>query len=108
MTTAAPSPTASTALPEPLPTPPRAAYQIYVRAEGQAVGSYTGYSPALAAALSAQDLLPFINPGTNTPYNQATIPLGPINSAFKARILRPTPPPAYSITKSPSASRTPG
>ena len=62
-------------------------FQIYIRGESQATGSYAGYSPGLAAALSAQDGLPFINPATGTPYNQATIPLGPIASVFRGRFL---------------------
>jgi hypothetical protein len=62
-------------------------FQLYVRGEGQATGSYAGYSPALASALAADDFLPFINPATGTPYNNATIPLGPIGSDFRGRIL---------------------
>jgi len=62
-------------------------FQFYVRGETQAAGSYAGYSPGLAAALAAQDSLPFINPATGTPYNQATIPLGPIGSVFQGRFL---------------------
>jgi hypothetical protein len=62
-------------------------FQLYVRGEAQAAGSYSGYSPGLAAALANQDELPFINPATGTPYNQPTIPLGPIGSVFQGRIL---------------------
>lgn len=62
-------------------------FQLYIRGESQAAGSYTGYSPGLAAALAAQDFLPFLNPQTGTPYNQPTIPLGPIGSTFSGRFL---------------------
>jgi len=62
-------------------------FQLYIRSEGNATGSYAGYSPALAAALSAEDSLPFINPLTGTPYNQPTIPLGPISPVLQGRIL---------------------
>jgi len=62
-------------------------FQLYIRGETQAAGSYAGYSPGLASALSAEDYLPFINPATGTPYSQATIPLGPIGSVFNGRFL---------------------
>jgi hypothetical protein len=62
-------------------------FQLYIRGESQATGSYSGYSPGLAAALANEDELPFINPLTGTPYNQATIPLGPIGSVFNGRLL---------------------
>jgi hypothetical protein len=62
-------------------------FQLYIRGEAQAAPSYSGYSSGLAAALANQDELPFIDPATGTPYNQATIPLGPIGSSFHGRLL---------------------
>lgn len=63
-------------------------FTLYARGEFQGAPSATGYSPTLAAILSNQvDLIPFINPATGQPYNQATIPLGPIAAKKDARIL---------------------
>ena len=54
-------------------------YVLYARGEFQAAPSSIGYSTDLARALSVNvDLIPFIDPTTNLPYNQATIPRGPI------------------------------
>ncbi len=62
-------------------------FTLYGRWEFQGAPSATGYSPALAQALSNIDEIPFINPATGLPYNQATIPMGPISSATNARLL---------------------
>ncbi len=62
-------------------------FLFYARGEFQGAPSATGYSPALALTLSNQDTVPFINPVTLLPYNQATIPLGPVPSATNGRLL---------------------
>src|SRR6266568_5163262 len=62
-------------------------FLIYVRGEFQAAPSATGYSAALAQTLSTVDGIPFINPATNLPYNQTTIPLGPISATTNGRLL---------------------
>ena len=60
---------------------------VYARGEFQSAPSGTGYSAALAQTLSSGDLIPFINPATGLPYNQATIPLGPIETTTEGRFL---------------------
>jgi hypothetical protein len=60
-------------------------FVLYARGEFQRSPSATGYSAALAQALSNQDGIPYINPVTGLPYNQATIPQGPIAAANYAR-----------------------
>jgi hypothetical protein len=70
-------------------------FTLYVRGEFQHAPSAAGYSAALAQTLSqgipgtgfVGDLIPFINPATNLPYPQATIPLGPIASQSHGRLL---------------------
>lgn len=70
-------------------------FALYVRGEFQGAPSATGYSTALAAALSCGtctgvlmgDQIPFLNPSTGKPYPQATIPLGPIATATQGRFL---------------------
>jgi hypothetical protein len=63
-------------------------FVIYARGEFQGAPSAAGYSPALAQTLSsAVDLIPFIDPNTGQPYNQATIPLGPISAKTQFRFL---------------------
>ena len=64
-------------------------FTFYVRGEFQGAPSGAGYSTALAENLSENvDLIvPFINPITNAPYNQPTIPLGPIAAATDGRLL---------------------
>jgi hypothetical protein len=61
--------------------------QLYMRGEFQRKPSAAGYSTALAQTLSDGDFVPFINPVSNLPYNQATIPLGPIASATNGRLI---------------------
>lgn len=62
-------------------------FALYVRGELQHAPSAAGYSSTLASELSSQDNIPFINPETNTPYPQATIPLGPIDTRTHGRLL---------------------
>ena len=63
-------------------------YVLYGRGEFQFAPSSTGYSTDLARTLSETvDVIPFIDPTTNQPYNQATIPRGPVPSATYGRWL---------------------
>ncbi|MHB1796508.1 MAG: capsule assembly Wzi family protein [Acidobacteriaceae bacterium] len=62
-------------------------FLLYARGEFRAAPGATGYSTALAQTLSNLDNVPFINPATGLPYNQATIPLGPIAVTADARFL---------------------
>jgi hypothetical protein len=63
-------------------------FTFYARGEFQGAPSATGYSSALAEILSTNvDGIPFLNPATGLPYNQPTIPLGPLGSAAQGRIL---------------------
>jgi hypothetical protein len=62
-------------------------YTLYARGEFQYAPSSTGYSPALALAFSRNDAVPYINPATGQPYNQATIPAGNISSTTTMRIM---------------------
>jgi hypothetical protein len=62
-------------------------FLLHVRGEFQGSPSATGYSIALAQTLANIDQVPFINPVTNLPYNQATIPLGPIGAATNGRLI---------------------
>jgi hypothetical protein len=65
-------------------------FVLYARGEFQGAPSATGYSSALAQALAAQDIGFYpvkINPITGLPYNQSTIPLGPIATTTDGRII---------------------
>jgi hypothetical protein len=62
-------------------------FVLHVRGEFQYAGSATGYSTSLAQALSNVDQVPFLNPTTGVPFNQATIPMGPIGTATNGRLL---------------------
>jgi hypothetical protein len=62
-------------------------FVLYARGEFQAAPSATGYSQALDQALSTVDATTFINAATGLPYNQATIPMGPIASTADARVI---------------------
>ena len=62
-------------------------FVLYVRGEFQGAPSATGYSPTLAQALSTVDGVLYLNPVTDQPYSQATIPMGPIGTATDGRIL---------------------
>lgn len=62
-------------------------YSLYARGEFQGAPSAAGYNPALAQLLSSHDTVPYLNPLTGLPYNQATIPQGPISSARNGRVM---------------------
>jgi hypothetical protein len=62
-------------------------FLLYVRGEFRAAPAASGYSTALAQSLSNADNIPFINPATGLPYNQATIPLGPISATADGRFI---------------------
>ena len=62
-------------------------FTLYVRGEFQGAPSASGYSAALAQELSAVDMISFINPSNGLPYNQSTIPLGPIAATTDGRFL---------------------
>jgi hypothetical protein len=62
-------------------------FTLYVRGEFQGAPSATGYSAALANALSTVDGTTFLNATTGLPYGQATIPMGPIGTATEGRFL---------------------
>jgi hypothetical protein len=62
-------------------------FTLYARGEFQGAPSAVGYSTALAQTLSTIDETTFLNPATGQPYNQTTIPLGPIATATQGRFL---------------------
>jgi hypothetical protein len=62
-------------------------FTLYARGEFEAAPSATGYSQALAQALSTVDNTTFLNPATNLPYPQATIPMGPIANTAIGRVM---------------------
>jgi hypothetical protein len=62
-------------------------FALYVRGEFEGAPSGAGYGAALAQTLSNDDLIPFLNPDTGLPYNQTTIPLGPITTSTDGRFL---------------------
>lgn len=62
-------------------------FVLYARSEFQGAPSSSGYSSAVAQALSAVDGTTFLNSLTGKPYSQATIPMGPINSTAHVRFL---------------------
>ena len=62
-------------------------FVLYARGEFQHAPSASGYSTALAEELSIADSSPFINPATGMPFNQATIPLGPVPAAQEGRLI---------------------
>ncbi|MGB6191728.1 MAG: capsule assembly Wzi family protein [Terracidiphilus sp.] len=62
-------------------------FTLYARGEFQFAPSATGYSLPLSQLLSNIDGVTFINPVTGLPYNQATIPMGPIDSTARGRWL---------------------
>jgi len=61
-------------------------FVFYVRGEFEAAPSATGYSQGLANTLSTVDATTFLNP-SGIPYNQATIPMGPIASTADGRVM---------------------
>ena len=62
-------------------------FLLHVRGEFQGVPSAAGYSTSLAQTFSGNDQVPFINPVTGIPYNQATIPLGPLAATTNGRFI---------------------
>jgi hypothetical protein len=62
-------------------------FVFYARGEFQAAPSADGYSQALGQALSTVDATTFLNAATGLPYNQATIPMGPIATTADARVI---------------------
>jgi hypothetical protein len=62
-------------------------FVLYVRGEFQGAPSATGYSRSLAQTLSAIDSTSFLNSATGLPYNQATIPMGPIAATTDGRFI---------------------
>src|SRR5579859_2984530 len=62
-------------------------FLLYVRGELQGAPGATGYSSALAQALSNVDGIPSIDPNTGQPYRQATIPIGPIGTTTQGRFI---------------------
>ena len=62
-------------------------FVLYARGEFQGAPSSTGYSAALAQALSTVDGTTYLNATTGIPYSQATIPMGPIATATHVRLL---------------------
>jgi hypothetical protein len=62
-------------------------FAVYVRGEFQGAPSAAGYSPALAQTLSELvDEIPYADTA-GVPYNQPTIPRGPIPTATQGRLL---------------------
>lgn len=62
-------------------------FALYLRGEFQGAPSAAGYPAALAETLSAVDLTTYLNPSSGLPYNQTTIPRGPIAAAGQGRFL---------------------
>ncbi len=63
-------------------------FTVYARGEFQHAPSADGYSSDLAQGISHDiDGIPFLNPVTGLPYNQETIPSGPIASTNTGRVL---------------------
>jgi len=63
-------------------------FVFYARGEFQGAPSGAGYSKPLANNLSTNvDLITFLNPVTNQPYSQPTIPLSPIGATTQGRLL---------------------
>jgi hypothetical protein len=61
-------------------------FLLYTRGEFQGAPSANGYSAALAQTLSTIDGTTYANP-SGIPYNQATIPMGPIGTATHGRLM---------------------
>jgi hypothetical protein len=62
-------------------------FLVYARGEFHGAPSSTGYSTALAQALSAIDIITYLNSATGLPYNQATIPQGPLATVTDGRVM---------------------
>ena len=67
---------------------PRGGFCSTRAASSRRAPSATGYSTALAENLSTNvDLIPSSDPATGLPYNQATIPMGPIRATTVGRLM---------------------
>jgi hypothetical protein len=62
-------------------------FTFYVRTEYQGAQSAAGYSSALADELASMDGTYSLNPATGLPFNQTTIPAGPISATNDGRFL---------------------
>jgi hypothetical protein len=62
-------------------------FVVYARGEFQQAPPGAGYSYKLSQTLLLNDFLPFIDPATGLPYNQAIIPLGPIAATHRGSVL---------------------
>jgi len=62
-------------------------FTFYVRGEFQGAPSAAGYSQTLAQALSTVDGTTFLNTASGLPYDQATIPMGPIATTTAGRVI---------------------
>jgi hypothetical protein len=62
-------------------------FLLYARGEFQYAPSATGYSQELAQTLSKIDYTSFLNPANGLPVNQATIPMGPIETTAHGRLI---------------------
>jgi hypothetical protein len=62
-------------------------FTLYARGEFQGAPSATGYSQLLAQELSTIDGTTFLNAATGLPYNQTTIPMGPIATITNGRFI---------------------
>jgi hypothetical protein len=62
-------------------------FLVYARGEFEGAPSATGYSTALAQALSAIDSTTYLDAATGLPYNQATIPQGALSATTNGRVM---------------------
>jgi hypothetical protein len=62
-------------------------FLVYARGEFHGAPSSTGYSTALAQALSKIDVTTYLDSATGLPYNQATIPQGPLATVTDGRVM---------------------
>jgi hypothetical protein len=62
-------------------------FGLYVRGEFQGAPSATGYSQTLAQTLSTIDGTTFLNTAIGLPYNQTTIPMGPITTTNNGKFI---------------------
>ena len=83
-------------------------FLIYVRGEFQGAPRQPAIRPRWPRRCSNADNIPFINPATGLPYNQATIPLGPIAATTNGRFIEAYVSVHCSTMKFPLASRMTG
>jgi len=62
-------------------------FVFYLRGEFEGAPSAIGYSAALSETLTGIDQTTFKNPATGLIYNQATIPMGPIDTMTNGRVM---------------------